>query len=151
MNDSTARPRADGALLEHARAVLDAQPFSEVVGARITACGGGTATLQVEVQDAHRQQYGLVHGGVFGYLTDMAVSFAAGSVLGASLVSTGYQVHLVGNTRGGVLSATGSVRRCDGDTAEVEVEITAARADGSVSLCAHGGGTARRTDRRAGR
>ena len=53
-----------------AAAVLDAQPFNAVVGARITAFGGGNAELVLDIEDRHRQQFGVAHGGVLAYLAD---------------------------------------------------------------------------------
>ena len=43
--------------LAFARQVLAAQPFSGLVGARVVAFGGGSATLEVDVRDELLQQH----------------------------------------------------------------------------------------------
>jgi uncharacterized protein (TIGR00369 family) len=131
--------------LRTAVAVLAAQPFSHLVGARITELGQGTATLELDIDDRHRQQFGLVHGGVLAYLIDNALAFAAGSVLGSSVVSTGYSVNLVGNARSGTLQARGTVTHSDRGQAVCSVEITAVGDDGARTTCALAQGAAIRT------
>ncbi|WP_067436712.1 PaaI family thioesterase [Nocardioides jensenii] len=135
--------------LDIARQVMDAQPFSRLVGTRVTACGDGHATLEVDVRHELLQQYGLVHGGVFAYLADNAVAFAAGSALGPSVVSTGLRLELVGNVRVGTLVATADVVRRTAERVEVDVEITADHETAHAKVCARANGTARRTDPRA--
>ena len=68
--------------LELARKVLAAQPFSTLVGARLTAFEEGAATLEFDIRGELLQQHGAVHGGVLGYAADNALSFAAGSAAG---------------------------------------------------------------------
>lgn len=135
-------------LLSLARDVLDAQPFSRLLGTRLTECSPGVACLEIDIDDRHRQQYGLVHGGVMAYLADNAVSFAAGSVLGPSLVSTGLTLELLGNAREGTLRAVGRVAVCSDGMASVEVEILAVRPDSTATLCARGAGNAASTEPR---
>lgn len=137
--------------LGEAGAVLAAQPFSDLVGARITEFGQGAATLELDIDDRHRQQFGLVHGGVLAYLVDNAVAFAAGSVLGSSLVSTGYSITLVGNARAGTLRARGTVTHSDRGRAVCSVEVMAVAADGTITTCAlaQGGASQTRSSSRA--
>lgn len=122
--------------LTDAEHVLAAQPFSALVGARITAFGPGRATLELDVDERHRQQFGLVHGGVLAYLADNASAFAAGSVLGPSLVSTGFSITLVHNVRRGVLRAVASVVHSTPRQAVCAVEVVAVARDGSTTVCA---------------
>jgi uncharacterized protein (TIGR00369 family) len=133
------------ALLEEAAAVLAAQPFSDLVGARITEFGNGIATLELDIDDRLRQQFGLVHGGVLAYLVDNAIAFAAGSVLGASLVSTGYAVNLLGNARSGTLRAQGTVTHSDRGRAVCSVRVVAVASDGTTTTCAIAQGEAMST------
>lgn len=135
--------------LADAQAVLAAQPFSQVVGARVTEFEPGRATLELDVEEHHRQQFGLVHGGVLAYLVDNAIAFAAGTVLGPALVSTGFGVDLVGNVRDGVLRATARVVHATPTTAVCAVEVSGQAPDGSVTVCALAQGGASRTRRGA--
>lgn len=62
--------------LQMAQKVLDSQPFSALVGARITAFGDGAATLEIDSREELRQQNGFLHGGVLAYAADNALTFA---------------------------------------------------------------------------
>lgn len=68
--------------IQMAQKVLDSQPFSGLVGARITAFGDGAATLEVDIRQELQQQNGFVHGGVLSYAADNSITFAAGTTLG---------------------------------------------------------------------
>ena len=122
--------------LSDAQSVLDAQPFSALLGARITEFGPGVATLELDVDGRHHQQFGLVHGGVLSYLVDNTIAFAAGSVLGPSLVTTGHSISLVDNVRAGVLRALGSAVHASKGQAVCTVHVVAIAPDGSTKLCA---------------
>src|SRR5690606_40534958 len=85
-----------------ARKILAAQPFSVLLGTRLTAFGGGEAVLELDVRDELRQQNGFVHGGVLGYLADNTLTFAAGTAAGADLVTAGFSIDYL-RPAGGVL------------------------------------------------
>lgn len=78
--------------LAAARKLLDAQPFSRLLGARVTAFGDGGATLEIDIRDDLHQQNGFLHGGVLAYAADNALTFAAGAVLGPSVLTGGFSV-----------------------------------------------------------
>ncbi|GGX07662.1 hypothetical protein GCM10010353_23820 [Streptomyces chryseus] len=75
--------------LATAQKVLDSQPFSRLVGVRITAFGDGAAVLEVAVRDELRQQNGFLHGGVLAYAADNALTFAGGAALGPAVLTAG--------------------------------------------------------------
>jgi uncharacterized protein (TIGR00369 family) len=133
-----------------ARSVLDAQPFNAVVGAEITVFDDGVAVLRLPIEDRHRQQYGLVHGGVYAYLADNALTFAAGSVLGASVLTTGFVIDYVHGARDGVLEARARVVHHDRGRAVCQVEIHVLDETGSQALCAVAQGTIVTTGARDG-
>lgn len=121
--------------------ILAAQPFSQHVGAEVVSFGAGEAVLSVDIQPHHLQQYGLVHGGMFGYLADVTIAFVGGSVLGPSVLSTGFTVDLLGNVREGQLLALGRVVHATDTQAVCSVEISAQLPDGSSKVCAVAQGT----------
>lgn len=49
--------------LEFARKSLAEQPFSNLVGARLIAFGGGETTLELDIRQDLLQQNGYLHGG----------------------------------------------------------------------------------------
>ncbi|TWD24192.1 hypothetical protein FB570_104318 [Streptomyces sp. T12] len=50
--------------LATARRLLEARPFSRLLGARPTDFGYGGATLEIDVRDGRHQRNGVPHGGV---------------------------------------------------------------------------------------
>lgn len=112
--------------------MLDAQPFSRLLGTRITAFGDGAATLELDLDDDLRQQDGVVHGGVLAYLADNAMTFAAGSVLGAVVVTAGVSVEYVAPARTGPLVARAEVEHATLRHATCRVVVTAGGATCAV-------------------
>jgi uncharacterized protein (TIGR00369 family) len=81
--------------LQDANAVLQRQPFSAMLNARITDFQPGRAVLVVPVSGSLLQQHGYVHGGVVAYAIDNALTFAAGSVLGPAVLTSNISVEYV--------------------------------------------------------
>ncbi|WP_019202463.1 PaaI family thioesterase [Tsukamurella sp. 1534] len=124
-----------------AAAVLAAQPFNAVVGARVTAFGDGAAELVLDIEERHRQQFGVVHGGVLAYLADNVLTFAAGSALGPDVLTGGVSVDYLRAARSGRLRAAASVAHHSRSHAVVTGEIWHEPADGEPRLCALARGT----------
>ena len=122
--------------LDDAQRVITAQPFSRLVGASVTRFLPGEAALEIQIDDRHRQQSGLVHGGVIAYLADNAAAFAAGSVLGPNTVSTGLNITFIGNSREGLIVATANVVHASNRSAVCAVEVRSFAPDGSELICA---------------
>lgn len=81
--------------LNDANAVLQRQPFSVMLNARIADFQPGRAVLVVPFSESLVQQHGYIHGGVVAYAIDNAVTFAAGSVLGAAVLTSNISVEYV--------------------------------------------------------
>lgn len=128
--------------LAEASAVLASQPFSRHVGARLTAFEPGLAVIEIDLRDHHRQQMGLVHGGVIAYAVDNALTFAAGTVLGTGLLTSGLSVDYLRGARDGTLKATAEAVHHNGRHAVCTVKVEQVTPDGAVHLCAIGRGTA---------
>lgn len=128
--------------LDVARQVLAAQPFSVLVGARVTAFGDGGATLEIDIRDELKQQNGFLHGGVLAYAADNAITFAGGTVLGAALLTGGFSINYLRPAVGRMLVARAvvtqstrrqAVARCDLSTVDEHGVATAvAAAQGTV-------------------
>lgn len=120
-----------------AQNVLAAQPFSALIGARITAFGNGVATLEVPVRDALRQQFGVLHGGVLAYAADNAITFAAGSVLGPKVLTAGVSIDYLRPVREGVLTATARVVHSSRRLAVCRADLSVV-GDSRLCAVAHG-------------
>jgi uncharacterized protein (TIGR00369 family) len=124
-----------------ARKALAAQPFSVLLGTRLVAFGDGAATLELDIRDELRQQYGFVHGGVLGYAADNALTFAAGSVVGARLITAGFTIDYLRPAQGDVLRAEARVVRAGRTRVVCRCDLSTVEGDGTPTLCAVAQGT----------
>lgn len=141
-NEVTEMLAGDSPALALAEKVLAAQPFNELIGARIVRFSEGEAVLELDVADHHRQQNGHVHGGVLAYLVDNTLTFACGTVLGTSIVTGGLNVTYLAAAGNGVLRASGTVTACSDRRAVATVTIDEIAPDGTIRTCAVGQGNA---------
>lgn len=65
--------------LAFGRQALASQPFSQLLGAELTALEPGVVELQLPLAAQLLQQNGFAHGGVVSYLADNALTFAGGT------------------------------------------------------------------------
>ncbi len=122
--------------LASARKVLAAQPFSALLGARLTAFGKGAATLELDIREELLQQYGYVHGGVLGYAADNASAFAAGTVAGPRLTTSGLTLDFLRPAKGELLRAHAEVVRAGRTRVVVRCDLTTVDSQGRETLCA---------------
>ncbi|MBF6213620.1 PaaI family thioesterase [Nocardia puris] len=133
--------------IELARKVLAAQAFAGLVGTEIAEFGDGTATLVIPIRPELAQQFGFVHGGVLAYAADNALTFAAGTVLGANVLTGGFSITYLRPAAGDRLRATATVTGATRRQAVVSCEIYAERAGEDPVLCAVAQGTTRAVER----
>lgn len=136
----------DAAAFDAAAAVLAAQPFSVLVGARLSAYAPPRAVLEIPIRPELLQQFGFVHGGVLSYAADNAITFAAGTVLGPSIVTTGFTVDYLRPAKGVLLRAEAAVVESTKRQALCRCEIVAVAEDGTEKVCAAAQGSARLID-----
>lgn len=134
--------------LEFGRSVLAAQPFSVLVGAELTQFAEGVAELQIPITDRLRQQHGFVHGGVISYAADNALTFAGGSLLGPTVVTSEFKINYLRPALGSRLIArataihagkTQAVCRCDIFALGEQGERLCATAQGTISRLSQAG------------
>jgi uncharacterized protein (TIGR00369 family) len=129
--------------LDSAAKILAAQPFATLVGTQITAFGDGAATLVVPLRRELTQQFGYVHGGVLAYAADNALTFAAGTVLGANVLTGGVTITYLRPAAGERLRAEAAVTGATGRQAVAHCEIYAESSGREPVLCAVAQGTTR--------
>ncbi|MEU8634384.1 PaaI family thioesterase [Amycolatopsis sp. NPDC048633] len=128
---------------EAARAGLASQPFSRLLGARLTGFGDGAATLELDIRDELEQQNGFLHGGVLAYAADNALTFAAGTVLGPALLTAGFTIDYLRPATGVLLRAHAVVVQAGRSRATCRCEVYTVDAADEVTLCAAAQGSAR--------
>lgn len=126
---------------ELAEKVLAAQPFSVLLGARLTSFGAGEATLELDIRDDFRQQNGYLHGGVLGYAADNAITFAAGTALGPEVLTGGFTISYLRPAEGTLLRAEARVVHAGSRQATCTCELSTVVETGATTLCAVAQGT----------
>ena len=124
--------------------VLANQPFSSLIGAELIEFGEGQACLRVPISSRVQQQDGYVHGGVLAYCVDNAVTFAAGTVLGPSIVTRGIVVEYLRPATGVELIAHASITHVTSRYATCRSDVYVVSKSSSKYLCAVGQGTVHR-------
>jgi uncharacterized protein (TIGR00369 family) len=127
--------------LEAAQRTLAAQPFSVLLGARLVAFGENSATLELDVRDELRQQNGFLHGGVLSYAADNTLTFAAGTVVGARVLTAGFTIDYLRPAQGALLRAHAQVVRAGRSRVVCRCDLIMVRDDGTETLCAVAQGT----------
>jgi uncharacterized protein (TIGR00369 family) len=129
--------------LAAAREGLASQPFSRLLGARLTGFGDGAATLELDIREELQQQNGYLHGGVLAYAADNALTFAAGTVLGPALLTAGFTIDYLRPATGVTLRADAVVVRAGRSGATCRCDLYTVDGDGEAVLCAAAQGSAR--------
>ncbi|MEV8047530.1 PaaI family thioesterase [Streptomyces griseoluteus] len=124
-----------------AQKVLAAQPFSNLLGARLVAFGNGAATLELDIRDDLRQQNGFLHGGVLAYAADNTLTFAAGTVVGARLLTAGFTIDYLRPAGGTLLRADAQVVRAGRSRVVCRCDLSVLDGTGKETLCAVAQGT----------
>ncbi len=124
-----------------AQRVLDAQPFSRLVQARVTWFGESAATLEIGIREELQQQNGFLHGGVLAYAADNSITFAAGTTLGPAVLTSGFSIQYVRPATGVKLVARAVVVHSGRRQATVRCELSTVGGDGLETLCAIAQGT----------
>ena len=124
-----------------ARRVLDAQPFSRLLGARLVSVGPRSAVLALDLADHHRQQHGFAHGGVIAYLADNAITFAGGLALGGDALTSEFKVNYVRPATGTALVARAEATSAGRRQAVCRCDVLVVAEDGEERVCALAQGT----------
>ncbi len=120
-----------GNLFDFGKDILSAQPFSALLGAKLTAFEVGSAEMTLPIRDELTQQHGFAHGGVVSYLADNCLTFAGGSVLGDSVTSE-YKINYVRPAIGQALIARATVLSSGRRQAVCECKVFAVGEEGEL-------------------
>jgi uncharacterized protein (TIGR00369 family) len=128
-------------ILRLGQQAMEAQPFSRLLGATLTAFSAGYAELTIPIRPDLLQQHGFVHGGVLSYAADNALTFAGGSVLGPDILTSEYKINYLRPAQGERLIARATVIyagarqavcRCDVWVVKASEEVLCATAQGTI-------------------
>jgi uncharacterized protein (TIGR00369 family) len=127
-------------MLTWGRQILASQPFSILLGAELLAFREGSVELKVPLRADLRQQHGFVHGGVISYAADNALTYAGGSVLGPSVVTSEFKINYVRPAMGDYIVARATVIHTGKNQAVCRCDVYVSNS-GDESLCATAQGT----------
>jgi len=126
-------------LFEFGKSILDSQPFSQLIGTKLSVFEPGRAEICLVITDNLKQQHGFVHGGIVSYMADNCLTYAGGSVLGDSVTSE-YKINYLRPAIGETLVAKSTVLSSGKTQAVCECKVFAI-ADGKELLVAVAQGT----------
>ena len=127
-------------MLDYGNQVLRQQPFSVLLGAALTELSSGKVELQVSIRPEHLQQHGFVHGGVLSYCADNALTYAGGTALGQSVVTSEFKINYLRPAIGDVLIARAEAIHVGKRQAVCRCDVFV-RKDSQEKLCAVAQGT----------
>ena len=127
-------------LMAMGKMVLEQQSFSKFLGTELVSFEQGRAVLALMKRPEFLQQHGFVHGGIISYLTDNALTFVGGSLLGENVVTVEFKVNYLRPAKGERLIATATAESSGSRLAVCRCEIVAIGA-GKETRCAIGQGT----------
>lgn len=129
------------AFLAMGREVLASQPFSQLLGAELTALAPGKVTLELAMREELRQQHGFAHGGVVSYLADNALTYAGGTAMRVPVVTSEFKINYARPAVGVRLIARAEAVAVGSSQAVCRCDVFAVASDGSEKLVAAAQGT----------
>jgi uncharacterized protein (TIGR00369 family) len=120
------------------RKTLEAQGFTQLVGAEVVSVEPGVVVMAVDRRAELLQQNGLFHGGVIAYLIDNATTAAAATVIDRAtrtVITAEYKINLVSPSVGERLTCRAEVVKPGRSLTVVEAKVTC-RTDGTEKLVA---------------
>lgn len=127
--------------LETGKQALEAQAFSQLIGAELTVFQPEKVVLEIPIKEELLQQHKFVHGGVISYAADNALTFVGGSVLGPEVLTSEYKINYLRPALGERIIARASVVYAGKRQAVCRCEVYARDAEGEEKLCATSQGT----------
>ena len=102
-------PTTEAQALALAQGVIDAQPFSTLVGAKVERMNREEVVVRVPFRPELTQHHGFVPGGMLATLADITLTFMGGAVLGLSILTSEFKINFLRPAQGQELVARGSV------------------------------------------
>lgn len=134
------QPLTEAQAIALAQSVIDAQPFSVLVGAKVESFTPQQVVVRVPFRQELTQHHGFVHGGLLATLSDITLTFMGGAVLGLSILTSEFKINFLRPAQGQELIARGSVVAGGRRQAVTRCDIYAVQ-DGQEKLVATALGT----------
>lgn len=125
--------------------ILETQPFSVLLGTKVTAVDGSNIEISLPIRHELKQQHGFVHGGALAYLADNALTFSGAMALASNVVTSEMKINYVRPAIGETLIARAKTAHQGKSQAVTQCEIFVVK-DGIEKLCLLGQGTIVKSD-----
>jgi uncharacterized protein (TIGR00369 family) len=132
-------------MLAMAQGVLDAQPFSTLVGARATRFTPEGVEVSLALRPDLTQHNGFAHGGLQATLADITLTFMGAAALGPSVLTSEFKINFLRPAQGDTLIGRGTVLSAGKRQAVTRCDLYAAQG-GQEKLVATALGTIARAD-----
>ncbi|SIS98631.1 PaaI family thioesterase [Salimicrobium salexigens] len=120
---------------------LEAQSFSQLIGAKLIQFKPGEVILEIPIKDNLLQQHKFVHGGVVSYAADNTLTFVGGSVLGSEVLTSEFKINYVRPAAGEKIIARANVVYSGARQAVCRCDVFFQDFEGKEKLCATSQGT----------
>lgn len=95
--------------IAYAQNVIKAQPFSSLVGVDVVQIDLEQVIMRVPFRKELTQHHGFVHGGMLATLSDIALTFMGGAVLGNNILTSEFKINFLRPAIGEELIARATV------------------------------------------
>jgi len=97
--------------------------FDRIVGYRLIKAERGNSEVELEITDALKQRFGLLHGGVIATFADYCMGTALYSLIEGQAVTAQMNVNYVSSVRAGVIRGYGRIKKLGNRLSFAECEI----------------------------
>jgi acyl-CoA thioesterase len=106
--------------------LLNSSPFYRLIGMEVTDAGEGLSRMRMEVEEKHKNLYGILHGGAVAALLDSSCTIAVGSLMGReeAAVTVDQRINYISNVSSGVLYGEGKALHKGRYTGVAEAKVT---------------------------
>lgn len=126
--------------LETANQLVESQPFSRLLGVKVTAIEGASVELSLPLRPELTQHYGSAHGGVLAFLADNSLTYSGGISMGTLVVTSEFKINFIRPGIGDMLIARSKTIHAGRNQAVTQCDIFVVK-DGIEKLCATAQGT----------
>lgn len=127
-------------LLKGLSAVVESQPFSQLLGLKVAKVEGSNVELSLPMRKELTQHYGTAHGGVLAFLADNSLTYSGGLSLMSAVVTSEFKINFVRPGIGDTLIARAKTIHAGKNQAVTQSEIFAVN-EGVEKLIAIAQGT----------
>lgn len=75
--------------------IIERQPYSRHLGIKLVEFNKEKTVIEAELKEYLKQHHGFAHGGALSSLADVALTFAGGTALGSSILTSEFKINFL--------------------------------------------------------